>query len=100
MKHGGNIHIFNVKDDGYFPEKFKSYIEQINGTLNKFFEDSISIGDAISLWRKINDNHTQFCNHRPIFEMQTVKRFIKCKNDCCSIERQTQKNMSRLLFEH
>ena len=24
MKHGGNIHIFNVKDDDKFPDEFKS----------------------------------------------------------------------------
>ena len=59
-KHDDVIHIFNLKHDRVFPDEFKEYIEQIRGTLNDFFEDSISIGDYISLWRKINDNTHNF----------------------------------------
>ena len=29
VKHAGNIHIFNLKQDGNFPDEFKEYIDAI-----------------------------------------------------------------------
>jgi len=37
VKHAGNIHIFNVKNDGDFPEEFKAYIDGITPSLMKFY---------------------------------------------------------------
>ena len=36
-KYANVIHIFNLKNDGVFPEDFKMYIEQIREQLNEFF---------------------------------------------------------------
>jgi len=81
-KHDDVIHIFNLKQDRAFPDKFKEYIEQIRGTLNEFFEDSIAIGDSISLWRKINDNSHNFaiirqCSEcKPFIDLSNAKRIV------------------------
>jgi len=59
-KHDDDIHIFNLKQDRVFPDEFKEYIEQIRGKIYKFFFKKLSIGDSVSLWRKINDNSHNF----------------------------------------
>ena len=37
VKHAGNIHIFNVENDNYFPDDFKEYINGITPSLMKFY---------------------------------------------------------------
>jgi hypothetical protein len=39
VKHAGNIHIFNVKNDGDFPDDFKAYIDGITPSLMIFYDE-------------------------------------------------------------
>ena len=49
VKHDGNIHIFNVKNDGDFPDEFKAYIDGITPSLMKFYgERTTTISDEIN----------------------------------------------------
>ena len=49
VKHAGNIHIFNVKNDGDFPDEFKAYIDGITPSLMKFYgERTTTISDEIN----------------------------------------------------
>lgn len=49
VKHAGNIHIFNVKKDGDFPDEFKAYIDGITPSLMKFYgERTTTISDEIN----------------------------------------------------
>jgi hypothetical protein len=83
-KHDDVIHIFNLKQDRVFPDEFKEYIKQIRGTINDFFEDSISIGESIRLWRNINDNSHNFaiirqcseCQGNPLIDLSNAKRIV------------------------
>jgi len=58
VKHAGNIHIFNVKNDGVFPDKFKRYIDAIASTkLEPFFNETTSVHTSFDLHNIINDNN-------------------------------------------
>ena len=49
VKHAGNIRIFNVKNDGEFPDEFKEYINGITPSLMKFYgERTTTISDVIN----------------------------------------------------
>ena len=76
-KYANEIHIFNLKDDGVFPDEFKEYIEQIREQLYKFFFEPLFIGDSMRLWRKINKNSHNFAIIRQSSE---CKPFIDVSN--------------------
>jgi hypothetical protein len=86
-KHDDVIHIFNLKQDRVFPDEFKEYIEQIRGTLNEFFEDSITIIKSTILWRDINDNSHNFaiihkCSEcKPLIDLSNAKRIVARLSD-------------------
>lgn len=44
LKHAGNIHIFNLVQDGAFPDEFKTYIDEIN---EKLFQVLFQISNEI-----------------------------------------------------
>jgi hypothetical protein len=47
LKHAGSIHIFNLVQDGAFPDEFKTYIDEINEKLMKYFNER-STGQVLS----------------------------------------------------
>ena len=60
LKHAGTIHIFNLKNDGYFPDEFKKYIHAINSQLETFFNETTSVHAVFDLHKVINDNPHRF----------------------------------------
>lgn len=90
MKHGGNIHIFNVKDDDNFPEEFEDYIGQIAQKLRTFFNErndgwSFAISDEINR----NNPHNfavmrqKMSSRNPpkVVDLQPAKHIIAQLND-------------------
>ena len=83
-KYANVIHIFNLKNDGVFPEDFKMYIEQIREQLNEFFFKPLFIGDSMRLWRKINNNLHNFvmiCRYsesecKPLIDLSNAKSIV------------------------
>ena len=83
-KYANVIHIFNLKNDGAFPEDFKRYIEQIRAQLNDFFFKPLSIGESVRLWRKINKNSHNFAMIRryseseckPLIDLSNAKSIV------------------------
>lgn len=57
MKHAGNIHIFNVKDDGKFPDEFKAYIDQIAQKLKTYFDERTNELSTSMISEEINRNN-------------------------------------------
>jgi hypothetical protein len=58
VEHAGNIHIFNVKKDGVFPDEFKQYINAIaSPQLEPFFNETTSVHTVFDLHNSINDNN-------------------------------------------
>jgi hypothetical protein len=58
VKHAGNIHIFNLKQDGVFPAEFKMYIDAIKSSqLEPFFNERTSVHEVFDLHKAINDNN-------------------------------------------
>jgi len=58
VKHAGNIHIFNVKTNGVFPDEFKLYIDAITSLqLEPFFNERTSVHEVFDLHKVINDNN-------------------------------------------
>jgi hypothetical protein len=58
VKHAGNIHIFNLKQDGVFPDEFKQYIDTIKSPqLEPFFNERTSVHEVFDLHKAINDNN-------------------------------------------
>ena len=55
VKHAGNIHIFNVKNDGDFPDEFKAYIDGITPSLIKFYgKPTTAFGELYRMSYEIN----------------------------------------------
>ena len=55
VKHDGNIHIFNVKNDGDFPDEFKAYIDGITPSLRKFYgKPTTAFGELYRMSYEIN----------------------------------------------
>ena len=56
VKHAGNIHIFNVKNDGDFPDDFKEYINGITPSLMKFYGErtTTAFGELYRISDEIN----------------------------------------------
>lgn len=57
IKHAGNIHIFNLKQDGNFPGEFKEYIDTIKSQLETFFNEKTSVHEVFDLHKSLNDNN-------------------------------------------
>lgn len=61
VKHAGNIHIFNLKKDGVFPDEFKRHIDAIaSPQLEPFFNENTSVHEVFDLHKVINDNTHRF----------------------------------------
>ena len=55
VKHAGNIHIFNVKNDGDFPDEFKAYIDGITPSLRDFYgKPTTAFGELYRMSYEIN----------------------------------------------
>jgi len=59
VKHAGNIHIFNVKNDGDFPVGFKAYIDRITPSLMNFYDErnAFMLGKLFAISDEINDEN-------------------------------------------
>ena len=57
VKYAGNIHIFNLKQDGNFPDEFKEYIDAIKLQLETFFNEKTAVHEVFDLHKDINDNN-------------------------------------------
>ena len=57
IKHAGNIHIFNLKQDGNFPGEFKEYIDTIKSQLETFFNEKTAVHEVFDLHKSLNDNN-------------------------------------------
>lgn len=57
MKHAGNIHIFNVKDDDNFPDEFMDYIGQIAQKLRTYFNERTDGSTTFTISDEINRNN-------------------------------------------
>jgi hypothetical protein len=58
VKHAGNIHIFNLKRDGVFPDEFTQYIDAIKSSqLEPFFNERTSVHEVFDLHKAINANN-------------------------------------------
>ena len=86
VEHAGNIHIFNLKEDGVFPVEFKEYIEQIRRMLYEFFFEPIKLLKSIALWREMNNNSHNFAIIRKqpcpkLIELTNAKSIVSELND-------------------
>ena len=54
VKHAGNIHIFNVKNDGDFPDEIKAYIDKITPTLMTFYGERATLRELFRISDEIN----------------------------------------------
>ena len=57
MKHGGNIHIFNVKNDGEFPTDFREYIDANHEKLRTYFDERTNTSTSFTISDEINRNN-------------------------------------------
>jgi hypothetical protein len=57
MKHGGNIHIFNVKNDGEFPIDFREYIDANHEKLRTYFDERTNVSTSFTISDEINRNN-------------------------------------------
>ena len=87
MKYDDVIHIFNLKQDGVFPDEFKEYIEQIKPKLYAYFESGVGIGKAFMISDEINrrDNPYNFAiirqvsssyQGKPLIDLSNAKRIV------------------------
>ena len=71
VKHAGNIHIFNLKQDGNFSYEFKAYIDGITPSLMKFYGEPTT---AFGVFDEINHGNPHgFVIIRTIKPMKTRK---------------------------
>ena len=54
LKHDSKIHIFNLKNDGVFPDQFKEYIDQIRPKLQIYFDDRSQPRDSFIIHDELN----------------------------------------------
>ena len=82
MKHNDAIHIFNLKQDGVFPDEFKGYIEQIRPKLYAYFKSGVGIGNAFMISDEINrrDNPHKFAIIRQTTSSRQCERFNDLSN--------------------
>jgi len=86
MKHADNIHIFNVKDDGNFPDEFKDYIGQIAQKLRTYFNERNDGLTSFAISDEINRNNPhnfaiirqKMSLHKPsnVIDLQPAKHII------------------------
>jgi hypothetical protein len=59
VKHAGNIHIFNVKNDNDFSDDFKAYIDGITPSLMQFYDDrnAFMLRESFAISDEINHNN-------------------------------------------
>ena len=60
VKHAGNIHIFNVKNDNDFPDDFKAYIDGITPSLMIFYDERYAFmsGKLFVISNEINNGNS------------------------------------------
>ena len=54
LKHNSKIHIFNLKNDGVFPDQFKEYVDQIRPKLQIYFDDRSQPRDSFIIHDELN----------------------------------------------
>jgi len=81
IKHDDAIRIFNLKQNGVFPDDFKQHVEKIRGILYEFFfNPTIAMDAHVELWHEINDNSHSFAIIRPtIVECKKLVRLTNAK---------------------
>jgi hypothetical protein len=84
IKHNDTLHIFNLKQDGVFPDEFKGYIDQIRPKLHTYFKSGgwVNARDAFTIQDEINrrDNPHKFAIIRQITSSRQCERFIDLSN--------------------
>jgi len=87
MKYDDVIHIFNLKQNGDFPDEFQGYIERIKHKLYEYFKSGVGIGKAFMISDEINrrDNPYNFaiirqvsssCQCKPLIDLSNAKRIV------------------------
>jgi len=76
MKHNDAIHIFNLKQDGVFPDEFKEYIDQIRPKLHTFFKNS-GVDNGVTMQIRDEINHNNPHNFAIIRQKTTSRRCEK-----------------------
>jgi hypothetical protein len=82
MKYDDVIHIFNLKQNGNFPDEFKGYIERIKPKLYEYFKSGVGIGKAFMISDEINrrDNPYNFAIIRQVSSSCQCKPLIDLSN--------------------
>lgn len=57
LKHDSKIHIFNLKNDGVFPDQFKEYIDQIRPKLQMYFDDRSQPRVSFTIHDELNNKN-------------------------------------------
>ena len=82
MKYDDDIHIFNLKQDGDFPDEFQGYIERIKPKLYAYFKSGVGVGKAFMISDEINrrDNPYNFAIIRQVSSSCQCKPLIDLSN--------------------
>ena len=89
LKHDGNIHIFNLVQDGTFPDEFKTYIGVVSEKVMKYFDERSAFQVLLQISDEINgQNPHNFVIVRPksppcpqFVNLEDAKRIIQSLND-------------------